>query len=125
WQGAADQFAICKQGSARQAWPARAMNTPLRRSPWWLPLGAGIVFAILIALGTWQVQRLHWKEGLIATIEARIHAKPVALEEILAAQAAGEDIEYRPVTVRGSFVHEAEQYVLATHRGASGWHVYT
>ena len=32
-----------------------------------LMLGLGLVlFFILLALGTWQVQRLHWKEGLLA-----------------------------------------------------------
>jgi surfeit locus 1 family protein len=35
--------------------------------------------AILLALGLWQVQRLAWKEGLIAEIEARIAADPVPL----------------------------------------------
>jgi len=31
-------------------------------------------FFILIGLGTWQVQRLHWKEGLIAERETRLAA---------------------------------------------------
>ncbi len=35
--------------------------------------------AILIALGVWQVQRLAWKQGLIAEIEARIAAEPAPL----------------------------------------------
>ena len=33
---------------------------------------ACVAFAILLALGTWQVQRLHWKEALLATIDERI-----------------------------------------------------
>ncbi|MBW4707669.1 SURF1 family protein [Roseobacter sp. YSTF-M11] len=41
-------------------------------------LGGG---AILISLGIWQVQRLAWKEGVIADIESRIAATPVALPE--------------------------------------------
>ena len=28
--------------------------------------------AVLIGLGLWQLQRLQWKEGLIAEIEARV-----------------------------------------------------
>lgn len=101
------------------------MTRPGRRPVWWLPVGAGFVFLVLIALGTWQVQRLAWKEELIARIDARIHAAPVPLQTVLNAQSAGEDIEYRPVKLRGRFDHAREQYFLATHRGASGWHVYT
>lgn len=37
--------------------------------------------AILIALGIWQMQRLDWKEGLIAEVEGRLAADPVALPE--------------------------------------------
>jgi surfeit locus 1 family protein len=37
--------------------------------------------AILVSLGVWQVQRLAWKEGVLAEIEARIAAAPVALPE--------------------------------------------
>lgn len=35
-------------------------------------------FFLLIGLGTWQVQRLHWKEGLIAERETRLAAPPIA-----------------------------------------------
>jgi surfeit locus 1 family protein len=48
---------------------------------------AALVLAALIALGTWQVQRLQWKEALIAGIGSRIHAAPqplAAIEKIFA-----------------------------------------
>jgi len=35
--------------------------------------------AILIGLGVWQLQRLEWKEALIAGLEARLAAAPVPL----------------------------------------------
>jgi cytochrome oxidase assembly protein ShyY1 len=35
--------------------------------------------AILIALGTWQLERRAWKEALIATLRQRLAAPPVAL----------------------------------------------
>ena len=35
--------------------------------------------AVLLGLGTWQVERKAWKEGLIATLNARAAAAPVAL----------------------------------------------
>lgn len=34
---------------------------------------------ILLSLGTWQMQRLTWKQAIIAQIETRIGAPPVAL----------------------------------------------
>lgn len=44
------------------------------------PLVIGLLgAAILLWLGTWQVQRMGWKEGILADIEERIAAAPVAL----------------------------------------------
>ena len=44
------------------------------------PIVIGVIgTAILLMLGAWQVQRLSWKEGLIAGIEARMAADPVPL----------------------------------------------
>jgi surfeit locus 1 family protein len=45
----------------------------IRRMIWPLVFGIGGV-AILVSLGVWQVQRLAWKEGVLAEIEARIAA---------------------------------------------------
>lgn len=36
-----------------------------------------LLAATLIALGTWQVERLAWKRDLIARVEERVHASPV------------------------------------------------
>jgi surfeit locus 1 family protein len=36
-------------------------------------------FAVLIGLGTWQLERKAWKESLIAAMDARFAAPPVAL----------------------------------------------
>src|SRR5690606_2422940 len=75
-------------------------------------------------LGTWQMQRLAWKEDLIAKITARVHAAPVALAEI--EKGSKDAIEYARVSVRGTFRHEAEQLVWAPDPGQGpGYHVYT
>ncbi|MCV2871871.1 SURF1 family protein [Defluviimonas sp. WL0050] len=63
-----------------------------------LILGAGGI-AILMSLGFWQVRRLAWKEGVIAGIEARIGAEPVALSSIAEPDPVAD--LYRPVTVAG------------------------
>ncbi len=84
-----------------------------------------VTFAILIALGTWQVERLQWKEGLLTAIDERSHATPLPLDDILAMQAAGEPVEYRHTTVTGRFLNDREQFFFATHEGYSGYYVYT
>ena len=38
-----------------------------------------IAFAILVTLGTWQLQRKAWKDGLIQTLRIRLTAAPVEL----------------------------------------------
>lgn len=38
---------------------------------------AVMLFAVFVALGLWQLQRLAWKTELIERVEARIHAAPV------------------------------------------------
>jgi surfeit locus 1 family protein len=50
-----------------------------RRSWLGLSIPAALVFAALLALGTWQLQRKVWKEGLIAALAERLDAPAVAL----------------------------------------------
>ena len=46
------------------------------------PLLFGLIgTAILLALGVWQLQRLAWKEGVLAEIEARISTPPVPVPD--------------------------------------------
>lgn len=84
-----------------------------------------ITLAILLTLGTWQVQRLHWKEQFLAEIAERHVATPVTLADIEAMAAKGEDIEYRPVTVAGVFANNKERHFFATWQGKTGYYIYT
>ena len=44
------------------------------------PLTLGSLGAlVLVCLGIWQVQRLEWKQGILATIEERVQAAPLSL----------------------------------------------
>ena len=54
--------------------------------------------AVLAALGTWQLERKAWKEGLIAKLESKLSAAPVALplRERWSQLSAGQD-EFRRV----------------------------
>ncbi|TIT22930.1 MAG: SURF1 family protein [Mesorhizobium sp.] len=91
-----------------------------------MAFGLGIVvFLILLALGTWQVQRLHWKEGLLQTIDQRTHSAPVPLAEVEKRFAATGDVDYTPATVTGTFLHQGERHFLATWEGQSGFDVFT
>jgi surfeit locus 1 family protein len=83
----------------------------IRRMIWPLAFGIGGV-AILVSLGVWQVQRLAWKEGILAEIEARIAAAPVALPE-----APDPEVDrYLPVAVEGTFAGDNVR-VLVSQRG--------
>jgi surfeit locus 1 family protein len=81
--------------------------------------------AILLSLGTWQVERLHWKEGLLADIAARRVAPAVDLSTIETMAADGGDIEYRNVTASGRYINNKERHFFATYDGAPGYYVYT
>ncbi len=65
-----------------------------RRFPWILTLAVIPAMALLIGLGVWQVQRLHWKESLIAEAEAAQDLPPVPLARIAA---LGDKAEFRQV----------------------------
>ncbi|MBP1883022.1 SURF1 family protein [Sinorhizobium mexicanum] len=80
---------------------------------------------VLVSLGTWQMQRLQWKETLLAAIAERRTAPPVSLEEIEAMAAAGDDIDYRTVRVAGTYDHGKERHFFATHEGRTGYYVFT
>ncbi|MDX0957179.1 SURF1 family protein [Sinorhizobium medicae] len=91
---------------------------------------AGVVLvlaalAVLVALGTWQMQRLQWKEALIGAIAERRSAPAVPLEQIEAMAAAGGDIDYRTVHASGIYDHGRERHFFATHEGRTGFYVFT
>ncbi|MGJ8571769.1 MAG: SURF1 family protein [Hoeflea sp.] len=82
-------------------------------------------FAVLLSLGTWQVKRLYWKEDLLAAIEQRSRAEPVSISAIIAAEEAGEAIEYRTAYATGHFLNDGERHFFATFNGQTGYYVYT
>ncbi|WP_164751195.1 SURF1 family protein, partial [Mesorhizobium sp. M7A.F.Ca.CA.002.05.1.1] len=91
-----------------------------------LLLGLGLVlFLILLVLGTWQMQRLYWKEGLLQTIDQRTHSAPLPLVAVEKEFAATGDVDYTPVTVTGTFLHQGERHFYATWEGDAGFNVYT
>lgn len=86
-------------------------------------LAALIVAITTAALGIWQLERRVWKHELIAAVETRTHAEPVAAPgpDRWAAINAKADA-YRRVGATGRFRHDRETLVQAvTERGAGYW----
>lgn len=78
---------------------------------------------VLLGLGGWQLQRLAWKEGLIAERAAGLAAAPLVVRS---AADMKDGLEFRRVKLTGSFVHDGEMVVLSrTYRGQAGAHVVT
>jgi len=76
-----------------------------------------------LALGTWQVQRLEWKNALIAERQAQRDAPPL---DRLPERFDPAQHEFRKVRVTGRFLHEKEMYLAArSFRGNAGYHVIT
>ncbi|MEK9661420.1 MAG: SURF1 family protein [Alphaproteobacteria bacterium] len=106
------------------------------------------MLAVLIGLGVWQLQRLDWKEELIALRVERITAPPIDLVprnrverltdpgqfELRLAPDKGvamlsddpESFEYRPIRLAGTFRHDRAVRLLSrTRDGIVGVHVVT
>ncbi|WP_184700976.1 SURF1 family protein [Rhizobium lusitanum] len=114
---------------ARDASVASEAAVPARRPNLLWQIGKAvfllIVLVILLGLGTWQVERLQWKEGLLADIAARKDAPAVPLSAIEAMAASGGDIEYRVVTANGHYLNNKERHFLATYGDEPGFDIYT
>lgn len=92
----------------------------MRRLAFLLIFGIGGA-AILISLGVWQMQRLAWKEGVIAEIEARIDAEPVILPQTL----NPETDAYLPVSVTGTFGGDYLRVLVSQKGAGAGYRVIT
>ena len=76
----------------------------------------------LLALGSWQLQRLSWKTDLIAELETAATAPPIRLEEVGPPQ----QNRFRRVQLVGRFDHGAEIFLTGrTYEGNAGFHVVT
>ncbi|WP_375311488.1 SURF1 family protein [Bradyrhizobium sp. A5] len=97
------------------------------RSPsMWLAVFSLTAFAVLIALGVWQVERRAWKLALIDRVEQRVHApaQPIPSRAAWSAVTAAND-EYRHVSLTGRFLHDRETLVQAVTEEGPGYWVLT
>jgi surfeit locus 1 family protein len=89
---------------------------------WPVLLASALGLAILLSLGVWQVQRLAWKQNLIAQLEKSANASPATLTAALDATGKGEDLDYLRVEASGAFTG-APQFMLTSFQGKPGWAV--
>jgi surfeit locus 1 family protein len=98
------------------------MRLPFRPTLWPTVTTIPLVL-IMLGLAVWQVQRLHWKEGLIAQRVERTTAAPIDLPT------AGTDLsnlEFHRVALTGAYDHAHEFYLAArSQNGNVGYWIVT
>ena len=110
-------------GAARGTKASRSGRAPLRLA---LVLCAALLVAGFVALGSWQLQRLYWKNALVERIEQRVHAAAAAPPGAAAWPHfdAGAE-EYRHVRLAGIFLDNLDTRVQAVTVLGSGYWLLT
>lgn len=82
-----------------------------------------LLIVLFAGLGTWQVFRLQWKLDLIARVDARVHAAPVAPPpKARWGGITSESDEYRRVALQGAYLYDFTTPVQAlTEQGSGYW----
>ncbi len=93
------------------------------RLPLWATICAAAAIVLMLGLSLWQVQRLQWKEALIAERQEGL-SQPVTM---LPAAVADPDLwSFRPVVATGTYDHGNEVFLGARSlRGNVGYHLVT
>ena len=69
---------------------------------------------VLAALGFWQLQRLEWKEGILAEMDALLTSEPRTLQEAI----EPDIVRFAPVRLSGRTTSEEIHVLQATGQGA-------
>jgi len=104
--------------------PDSSGSGPRRFRPtFWATVSTLLALAVLIALGSWQVDRLFWKQEQIALRHERSQGPAVALPQSFP---DAESVEFTRVKLAGRFLHDQEFYLGArTESGRVGLNVVT
>jgi len=87
-----------------------------------LPVSILLVLALAFAaLGVWQIERLAWKEALIADVDRALHAAPIPATAIPAGDISR--LVYHRVALSGRFVPAATVLATATSTLGNGYWV--
>ena len=81
---------------------------------------------VLLGLGTWQMQRLAFKQDLSHRIKARLDAPPVPLQTALALYRRNpEEAEYLRLKLKGRFLNSGEIHLYGLRAKKPGWLIIT
>jgi surfeit locus 1 family protein len=84
-----------------------------------LTAACAVLFAVLVGLGVWQLERLQWKLALVAQVSRNLNAAPLSLDA-----GAVPRMDYERVALTGRFDNAKEAYAFATDEtGAPVYHV--
>lgn len=104
----------------------RCCGMDFERPRWVAVLITVLLVGLCIGLGIWQIQRLHWKEGLIADLQAAQAGQPVTNNDLPPDLAVLAQKNFYPVVISGLFMHEQELHMVGRSRGGEpGFDVYT
>jgi surfeit locus 1 family protein len=88
--------------------------------------GISLACAVFLALGTWQLFRMQWKQELIARVNQRAHAAPVAVPSPAEwPSLTADNAEYRHVQVSGTLLLDRSTLVQASTQLGPGFWVMT
>lgn len=95
--------------------------------PRWVPvLITVLLVGLCVGLGVWQIQRLEWKEGLIAELQAAQAGRPITNADLPADLSELTTKNFYPAVVSGTFLHEQELHMVGRSiQGEPGFGVYT
>jgi surfeit locus 1 family protein len=83
-------------------------------------------FAMMVALGVWQLERLQWKLELIATMQARLAAPELLVSSVATLAEGGAGVDYWPTAVTGRFDYAHElRWLVPGPDGVTGYHLLT
>ncbi len=87
----------------------------------WATVAVVPVLAVLVGLGLWQLERMEWKNELVAEMQGRMSAPAMRLPDPIEAP---RELRFRRVELTGTFLHDRELYRAAqTHGNDRGWDV--
>lgn len=110
--------------SQEAIWEIGALR--LRKPGLWPVFITVLLVSVCFALGVWQVQRLGWKQELIAQLESRQKAAPLLTEQLPEDRDALAQENFRMAQVRGKFLYEREFHLIGKYyRGKLGYGVLT